>query len=129
MQSYIRLVTRQHVQVLAVAGPLGRPSRFTAREQEIQMPSVDRPINGKQFLSMTRTSNLLSALLALVSPCLTFTPPTGEWSTYAADSAISRGQGNGLHNGVPLVDYPDGVFQWALRLCVYLAMYLSNVIR
>lgn len=38
------------------------------------------------------------------------------YSTYAADSVISRSQGNGLDKGVPLVNYPDGEFQWALRL-------------
>ncbi|VDC06931.1 unnamed protein product [Peniophora sp. CBMAI 1063] len=65
---------------------------------------------------MTRILPALSALWALTSSCLAFTPPTGDWSTYAANSAISRGQGNGLKDGVPLVDYPDGVFQWALRL-------------
>ena len=44
------------------------------------------------------------------------TPSEGAFSTYAANSAIARQQGNGLRNGSPLVDYPDGEFQWALRL-------------
>ncbi|KZV69135.1 glycoside hydrolase family 105 protein [Peniophora sp. CONT] len=65
---------------------------------------------------MTRSSTLLSTLLIFASHALAFTPPTGNWSTYAANSAISRDQGNGLDDGVPLVNYPDGVFQWALRL-------------
>jgi rhamnogalacturonyl hydrolase YesR len=54
-------------------------------------------------------------ILAVLSPAICG-PPTGAYSTYAANSAISRGQGNGLTNGQPEVNYPDGEFQWALRL-------------
>ncbi|KAF5390623.1 hypothetical protein D9757_002610 [Collybiopsis confluens] len=39
-----------------------------------------------------------------------------SYAVWAADSAIKRGQGNGLSNGVPLVSYEHGEFQWALRL-------------
>ncbi|KAF7377614.1 Cell wall glycosyl hydrolase [Mycena sanguinolenta] len=39
-----------------------------------------------------------------------------SYAVWAADSAIARGQGNGLSNGVPLDSYDDGEFQWALRL-------------
>ncbi|KAI0314177.1 Six-hairpin glycosidase [Amylostereum chailletii] len=38
------------------------------------------------------------------------------YSTYAADSGIARGQGNGLSAGAPTVSYEHGEFQWALRL-------------
>ncbi|GAV99026.1 glycoside hydrolase family 105 protein [Lentinula edodes] len=39
-----------------------------------------------------------------------------SYAVWAANSAIARGQGNGLSNGVPLVAYDHGEFQWALRL-------------
>ncbi|TFY52839.1 hypothetical protein EVJ58_g9788 [Rhodofomes roseus] len=39
------------------------------------------------------------------------------YSTWAANSAITRGQGNGLNaSGDPVVTYEHGVLQWALRL-------------
>ena len=39
------------------------------------------------------------------------------YSTYAASSIMSRGQGNGLSaTGSPVVSYEHGEFQWALRL-------------
>ncbi|THG96647.1 hypothetical protein EW026_g5226 [Hermanssonia centrifuga] len=42
-------------------------------------------------------------------------PPS--YAAWAADSAIARGQGNGLDsNGQPTVSYEHGEFQWALRL-------------
>ncbi|KAI0036080.1 Six-hairpin glycosidase [Vararia minispora EC-137] len=62
-------------------------------------------------------AHILTGLLASLAVAATFTQtPTGAYSTYAADSVISRGQGNGLTNGKPQVNYPDGEFQWALRL-------------
>ncbi|KAI0782735.1 Six-hairpin glycosidase [Abortiporus biennis] len=40
-----------------------------------------------------------------------------SYAVWAVDSAISRGQGNGLDtNGKPLVSYEHGELQWALRL-------------
>lgn len=40
-----------------------------------------------------------------------------SYAVWAADSAIARGQGNGLDdNGNPLVSYEHGELQWALRL-------------
>ncbi|TFK90641.1 glycoside hydrolase family 105 protein [Polyporus arcularius HHB13444] len=40
-----------------------------------------------------------------------------SYAIWAADSAISRGQGNGLNaSGAPLVSYEHGELQWALRL-------------
>lgn len=38
------------------------------------------------------------------------------YSQWAADSAISRGQGNGLNSGKPYVSYEHGEFWWGLRL-------------
>ncbi|THH16067.1 hypothetical protein EW146_g4520 [Bondarzewia mesenterica] len=38
------------------------------------------------------------------------------YSSYAASSAMIRGQGNGLSSGLPIVSYEHGEFQWALRL-------------
>lgn len=39
------------------------------------------------------------------------------YSTYAADSGIARGQGNGRDaSGNPTVSYEHGEFQWALQL-------------
>ncbi|KAJ7182726.1 Six-hairpin glycosidase [Mycena crocata] len=39
-----------------------------------------------------------------------------SYAVWAADSAIARGQGNGLSNGAALVSYEHGEFQWGLRL-------------
>lgn len=40
-----------------------------------------------------------------------------SYAIWAADSAIARGQGNGLNaSGAPLVSYEHGELQWALRL-------------
>jgi unsaturated rhamnogalacturonyl hydrolase len=39
-----------------------------------------------------------------------------SYAVWAADSAIARGQGNGLDsNGNPIVSYEHGEFQWGLR--------------
>ncbi|KIK67920.1 glycoside hydrolase family 105 protein [Collybiopsis luxurians FD-317 M1] len=48
--------------------------------------------------------------------CVLVRARTSSYADWAADSAIQRGQGNGLSNGVPLVSYEHGEFQWALRL-------------
>lgn len=58
-------------------------------------------------------------LTSLFLPTLAITAVTARPSSYAiwaADSAISRGQGNGLANGVPTVSYDHGELQWGLRL-------------
>lgn len=39
-----------------------------------------------------------------------------SYAIWAADSAISRGQGNGFVDGVPAVSYEHGELQWALQL-------------
>lgn len=40
-----------------------------------------------------------------------------SYAIWAANSAIARGQGNGLDSsGKPLVSYEHGELQWALRL-------------
>ncbi|KAJ7057045.1 Six-hairpin glycosidase [Mycena amicta] len=53
-------------------------------------------------------------LLALTS---TAVARPASYAVWGADSAIARGQGNGLSSaGVPLVSYEHGEFQWALRL-------------
>jgi rhamnogalacturonyl hydrolase YesR len=64
-----------------------------------------------KFLSYFPTSLLP---LTLLTPNPTHAKTT--YSTSAADSAISRGQGNGLSDGAPLISYEHGEFQWALRL-------------
>lgn len=45
-------------------------------------------------------------------------PPTAAHLTLfqAADSAISRAQGNGIVSGAAAANYEHGEFQWALRL-------------
>lgn len=65
---------------------------------------------------MMPLSHILVSLLPLVLITPTITQAQITYSTYAADSAISRGQGNGLSAGVPIVSYEHGEFQWALRL-------------
>nr|GAT47523.1 cell wall glycosyl hydrolase [Mycena chlorophos] len=54
----------------------------------------------------------LCTLLGLLSRAVA---RPASYAVWGADSAIARGQGNGLDNGAPLVNYPDGEFQWALR--------------
>lgn len=55
-------------------------------------------------------------LLALPVAQVTQARPQ-SYAVWAADSAISRGQGNGLtSSGNPVVTYEHGEFQWALRL-------------
>ncbi|KAJ3829507.1 glycoside hydrolase family 105 protein [Lentinula raphanica] len=51
-----------------------------------------------------------------IATSLAYATKPDPYSSWAANSAIARGQGNGLANGVPLVAYDDGEFQWALRL-------------
>ncbi|KAJ3854536.1 glycoside hydrolase family 105 protein [Lentinula lateritia] len=58
---------------------------------------------------------LFIALSLGVFASLTRAKPN-SYAVWAANSAIARGQGNGLSNGVPLVAYDHGEFQWALRL-------------
>ncbi|EJD07837.1 Six-hairpin glycosidase [Fomitiporia mediterranea MF3/22] len=41
---------------------------------------------------------------------------SSSYAVWAADSAIFRGQGNGIVNGAPGWSYEHGEFQWALRL-------------
>ena len=63
---------------------------------------------------------LVGSLLLWISTALTLVaadaPPEGKtYSTWLADSAISRGQGRGLDaNGQPFVSYEHGTFQRAL---------------
>jgi hypothetical protein len=55
--------------------------------------------------------------LATLSATAVLAIPKATYSVWAADSAISRGQGNGLDSsGNPVVSYEHGEFQWALRL-------------
>ncbi|EIN04615.1 glycoside hydrolase family 105 protein [Punctularia strigosozonata HHB-11173 SS5] len=59
---------------------------------------------------------MLIHLLLLPLLASTWAKPT-SYAIWSADSAISRGQGNGLgSNGAPLVSYEHGEFWWALRL-------------
>ncbi|RPD78128.1 glycoside hydrolase family 105 protein [Lentinus tigrinus ALCF2SS1-7] len=59
---------------------------------------------------------LLLSLAASHGSAVTTKLPA-SYAIWAADSAISRGQGDGLgSNGAPLVSYEHGEFQWALRL-------------
>ena len=65
------------------------------------------------------TSKYLVFLCGLVTLSTTtvLAIPKATYSVWAADSAISRGQGNGLDSsGNPIVSYEHGEFQWALRL-------------
>lgn len=44
-------------------------------------------------------------------------PVSGSYALWAANSAIARGQGNGLDSsGNPTVSYEHGELQWTLRL-------------
>ncbi|KAF5328729.1 hypothetical protein D9619_011466 [Psilocybe cf. subviscida] len=57
----------------------------------------------------------LITVLAFLSPRPTFARPQ-SYAVWAADSAISRGQGNGLDaTGAPIVSYEHGEFQYGLR--------------
>jgi rhamnogalacturonyl hydrolase YesR len=59
---------------------------------------------------------IFSALLATVGVSGTLTRPQ-SYAVWAADSAIKRGQGNGLSStGVAQNSYEHGEFQWGLRL-------------
>ena len=62
---------------------------------------------------MHKTPALL-ALLPILSSLLSSASPT-SYAIWAADSAISRGQGNGTVKGSISVNYEHGEFQWALR--------------
>ncbi|KAJ6466857.1 Six-hairpin glycosidase [Mycena sanguinolenta] len=64
------------------------------------------------FLRVATFASLLSIVTLL--PVAEARPES--YAVWAADSAIARGQGNGLSNGVPSDSYADGEFQWALRL-------------
>lgn len=55
------------------------------------------------------------SLIAVVIPLVSGRP--SSYALWAADSAIARGQGNGLDSsGKPLVSYEHGELQGALRL-------------
>ncbi|KAI0708917.1 glycoside hydrolase family 105 protein [Cerioporus squamosus] len=58
------------------------------------------------------------AFLSLVAHSLgAIIAQPASYALWAADSAIARGQGNGLgSDGAPLVSYEHGELQWALRL-------------
>lgn len=59
---------------------------------------------------------LLRIIFFVFSLIATVVSRPQSYAVWAADSVISRGQGNGLTKGIPLVSYEDGAFQWALRL-------------
>ncbi|KAF8977496.1 glycoside hydrolase family 105 protein [Cyathus striatus] len=59
---------------------------------------------------------LLAGFIAFLSLSSgTYARPS-SYAVWAADSAIARGQGNGLSSGQPIVSYEHGEFQWGLRL-------------
>lgn len=63
--------------------------------------------------NMPHLLTTVSSLLFLLSACLARPSSYAEW---AADSAIRRGQGNGLTAaGDPIVSYEHGELQWGLR--------------
>jgi hypothetical protein len=59
---------------------------------------------------------VVTTLLAFALPLSALARPSA-YSVWAADSAISRGQANGLNpaNGKAKVIYDDGEFQYALK--------------
>ena len=57
----------------------------------------------------------LIAVLSAFGLCVLARP--SSYAIWAANSAIERGQGNGLGtNGQPTVSYEHGELQWALRM-------------
>lgn len=59
----------------------------------------------------------LVGLAALLSSTLSVAARPQSYAVWAADSAIKRGQGNGLNGaGAALVSYEHGELQWGLRL-------------
>lgn len=61
-------------------------------------------------------ANPFFLLLASVLPSLVVAQSAAYYAALAADSAILRGQGNGLDStGQPDVSYEHGELQWALR--------------
>lgn len=62
------------------------------------------------------SSNFLSLIVCAVAFTSTSAQDTTVYSTWAADSAIARGQGNGLANGSPIVSYEHGELWWGLQL-------------
>ncbi|KAH8103390.1 Six-hairpin glycosidase [Cristinia sonorae] len=60
---------------------------------------------------------VLFTSLAFLLPSVLPSPAPRSFALWAANSAIVRGQGNGLDaSGKPLVSYEHGELQWALRL-------------
>lgn len=61
--------------------------------------------------------HLALSFVSLVFSTLGYVSARPSYAIWAADSAITRGQGNGRDaNGNPLVSYEHGELQWALRL-------------
>lgn len=59
----------------------------------------------------------IALAVSAITACLCGTQARpSSYAEWAADSAIRRGQGHGITDGVPLVSYEDGEFQWALRM-------------
>jgi hypothetical protein len=59
---------------------------------------------------------MLSSLGALLLVLPTVLARPSSYAVWAADSGISRGQGNGLSSGSAVVNYEHGEFQFALKL-------------
>lgn len=66
------------------------------------------PASGRISLKLCLLSSLAFATPAFARP--------QSYAVWAADSAIARGQGNGLDSsGKPIVSYEHGELQWGLR--------------
>ncbi|KAJ7319046.1 Six-hairpin glycosidase [Mycena albidolilacea] len=62
-----------------------------------------------------RVAAIVPLLSLAILPAIEARPQS--YAVWAADSAIARGQGNGLgSNGAPVNSYEHGEFQWGLRL-------------
>lgn len=58
----------------------------------------------------------ICAVVVSLLPLAAAGPVKGSYALWAADSAIRRGQGNGLGtNGLPIASYEHGELQWGLR--------------
>jgi rhamnogalacturonyl hydrolase YesR len=66
------------------------------------------------MFSLTPALCILLAGLSSISPTSAQDHPA-SYAEWAANSAISRGQGNGLNNGQPYVSYDHGEFWWGLQ--------------
>ena len=65
------------------------------------------------MVALVKAISVAATVFSIIPHGISAVP--SSYAVWAANSAIARGQGNGLINGSPRINYEHGEFQWALR--------------